>query len=425
MKDLDLDLDTQLDLQLEIGERELKNGLTLLAVRNPGVPTFAAGVALDVGVRDEARGEEGLANLMGDCLDEGTKTRDAVRLAEAVDAIGASLTAGSAGGSIHCPATESKKALRLLAEVVREPAFPARGVRRVQQEVLNEIRADKDDPRTVASRRFRKEVYGRHPFARSPRGTTHRVSGFEPKDLRRFHRRWFRPAGGYVAAAGPDEVDRTLDMLASAFRSMDGRPPKHVRPAAPAMPGEVREVHIPMKREQVHVYVGHPGIRRTNPDFYALSVLDHVLGSGPGFTSRISKSLRDEQGLCYSVSASITSTAGEEPGCFTAYIGTSPGHRQRVIDGFLSEMERIRGELVSKEELLDVQRYLTGSFVFSLERNSNLAGYAVRAKRFGLGFDYLRRYPDLIRSVTIDDVKAVAQRYLHPDRVVIVSAGAG
>jgi zinc protease len=152
--------------------------------------------------------------------------------------------------------------------------------------------------------------------------------------------------------------------------------------------------------------------------------MDHILGTGPGFTSRISKRLRDEDGLCYSVHASITSSAGEEPGCFTAYIGTSAEHRQKATRGFLQEIDRIRQEHVAAEELHDVQEYLTGSFVFALERNANLARYAIRAKRFGLGFDYVHRYPELIRGVTIEDVQTAAQRYLHPDRVVIVSAGA-
>jgi zinc protease len=381
-------------IQLEIDERQLENGLTLLAVQNPGVETFAAGVVLDVDRRDEAKGEEGLANLLGDCLEEGTKRLTAVQLAEAIDSLGGTLSGSASGGSMHCPATETRKMLRLLAEV------------------------------TVASHRFRQEVYGSHPFGRPIRGTLRSVARFGPKDLRRFHRRWFRPTGGYIAAAGPEPPEQTLDMLAKIFSGLDDKPVEHQRPQPPAMSEKVRDIHLPMKREQVHVYLGHPGVRRQNPDFYSLLVMDHILGTGPGFTSRISKRLRDEDGLCYSVHASITSSAGEEPGCFTAYIGTSAEHRQKATRGFLQEIDRIRQEHVAAEELRDVQEYLTGSFVFALERNANLARYAIRAKRFGLGFDYVHRYPELIRSVTIEDVQTVAQRYLHPDRVVIVSAGA-
>ena len=152
--------------------------------------------------------------------------------------------------------------------------------------------------------------------------------------------------------------------------------------------------------------------------------MDHVLGTGPGFTSRCSKKLRDEQGLCYSVSAGITPSAAEETGMFTAYIGTSPEHRQKAIDGFLAEIERIRREPPTAEELEDVQDYLTGSFVFGLERNSNLAAYAIRAKRYGLGFDFLHNYPEIIRGITREQVLAAAIAHLHPERMITVSAGA-
>ena len=246
----------------------------------------------------------------------------------------------------------------------------------------------------------------------------------QPKHLRAFHDTWFRPANGYVAAAGPDTPDRMLAMMRKAFTSFRGKAPQHATLTAPALPQRVRDVHIAMAREQVHIYMGHIGVRRTDPDYYALAVMDHVLGTGPGFTSRCSKKLRDELGLCYSVSAGITASASEEPGMFTAYIGTSPEHRQRAIDGFMAEIERIRTEPPSEDELQDVKDYLTGSFVFGLERNTNLAGDVVRAKRYGLGFDFLHRYPEIIRGITREKVLEVAQQCLHPERMVTVSAGA-
>ncbi len=413
------------NVQLKIGERQCRNGLTLMAVQNPGVQTFAVGVVFDVDVRDEASGQEGVANLMADCLEEGTKKHNAVQLAEAIEDLGGSLDGSSSGGSMQCPAAVNRKAMGLLVEMLREPAFPVREVKRVQQEVLAEIKADKADPRTVASLRFRKEVYARHPFGRPVRGTSKSIAACTPADLRRFHRQWFVPGNGYVAASGPATVKETLDLLQSNFRGLRGPSVQHQRPTAPNMPKEKRSIHIPMDRAQVHVFLGHPGIRRNHPDFYALSVMDHILGSGSGFTARIPKRLRDAQGLCYSVHASITSSAGEEPGCFSAYIGTSPEHREKAIQGFLEEIQRMRDDLCTAKELQDVQDYLTGSFVFALERNTNLALYVVRAKRFDLGFDYLHKYPDLIRSVTREDLRRVAQTHLHPDKMVVVSAGAG
>ncbi|MBL9080145.1 MAG: insulinase family protein [Planctomycetes bacterium] len=411
-------------IQLDIAERVLDSGLTLLAVHNPRVPTFACAVSLDVRAGDEAAAQTGLANLVGECLDEGTRRYSGLELAAAAERLGAAMEGNHRGGVVMAPAVAQKEALHLLREMVLEPEFPGREVRRVQAEVLAEIEAEADDPRSVAARRFRKEVYGEHPLGRPSHGTAQSVARLKPKDLRAFHGAWFRPHGGYVAIAGPEEPQRALDRLAKVWGGFRGKPQKHAAAPEVGLPGRARDVHLPMAREQVHVYLGHVGIRRTHPDFYVLSIMDHVLGTGPGFTSRCSRKLRDEQGLCYAVSAGITPSAGEEPGTFTAYIGTSPEHRQRAIDGFLAEIRRIRSEPVSAQELQDVKDYLTGSFVFALERNSNLAAYAIRARRFALGFDFLHRYPDLVRSITAEQVREAAERHLHPDLLAVVSAGA-
>lgn len=411
-------------IRLECAERTLDSGLTLLAVRNPGVSTFACGVVLAVDVRNEAPGEEGLAHFVGDCLDEGSTVRSGAALAEAIENLGGGLEGNTSGATVWCPAAVAPRALPLLVETVTKPAFPAREVARVRSEILAEMQADLEDPYIVAGLRFRAEVYGDHPLGRPFKGTPQRVATFGRSHLARFHARWFVPAGGYVAASGPMPPEVTLDLLARAFRGFNRKGPTRPPCPEPRLPRQRRDVHVAMRREQVHVYLGHIGIRRTHPDYYALAVMDHVLGTGPGFTSRVTKRLRDEMGLCYSVFAGITASAGEEPGTFTAYIGTSPEHRARAIDVFLAEIERMRREPPTAEEVRDVQDYLTGSFALGLERNVNLIRYLIQAKRFGLGFDYVDRYPALIRAVTPEDVLRVAQTHLHPDRVVVVSAGA-
>ena len=411
-------------IRLSIAERKLKSGLTLLAVHNPGVQTYACVASLDVRMADEDPRWPGVANMVGECLDEGTAKHDALGLASAAENLGAMLDGNHRGGVVMCPATSQKKATQLLREMVLEPSFPAREVRRVQSEVMTEIQAEDDDPRSVAARRFRKEIYGKHPLGKPSQGTVKDVAAIKPKHLRDFHRTWFRPGNGYIAASGPLELEDMLDRLEQTFGSFRGKSSEQ-RPLPKLHLAERGcNVHLPMPREQVHVFLGHLGIRRTDPDFYRLSVMDHILGTGPGFTSRCSRKLRDEMGLCYSVSAGIAGSAGEEPGTFTAYIGTSAENREKAVDGFLKEIHLIRKELPSASELQDVKDYLTGSFVFALERNSNLAAYAIRARRFNLGFDFLERYPDLIESVTLEQVREMAEKHLHPDRLAIVSAGA-
>src|SRR5262249_47019038 len=183
------------------------------------------------------------------------------------------------------------------------------------------------------------------------------------------------------------------------------------------------EKHVNAVKEQVNIFIGHLGIERANPDFYALQVMDIILGSSPGFTSRIPRILRDEQGLAYSTFANITSSAGIDPGRFIAYIGTAPENLGRAIGGIRSEISRIVEEPVSIEELETAKAYLTGSFVFKFQKNSQVAEFMVEAELYGLGFDYPERYPEIIRAITIEDVTRATRKYIHPDRLTTVVVG--
>src|SRR5690606_32373265 len=215
----------------------------------------------------------GVANLVGECLDEGTTKYDALGLASAAENLGAMLDGNHRGGVDMCPATSQKKATELLREMVLEPSFPAREVRRVQTEVMTEIRAEDDDPRTVAARRFRKEIYGKHPLGKPAQGTVADVAAIKPKHLRDFHNTWFRPSGGYIAASGPFELEDMLDRLEHTFGGFRGKSMEQVALPKLALAAKGCNVHLPMAREQVHVFLGHLGIRRADPDFYRLSVM--------------------------------------------------------------------------------------------------------------------------------------------------------
>ena len=187
--------------------------------------------------------------------------------------------------------------------------------------------------------------------------------------------------------------------------------------------GEPRDVHVPMAREQVHVFLGHLGIRRADPDYHALVVMDHVLGTGPGFTNRVAMRLRDELGLAYTVSANIHGSAGSYPGTFKAYIGTSPDKVRTAIEGFRAEMRRLQDERVGDAELGVAKDYVVGSFALSFQRASRRAEYMIAAERFSLPADNLESAPRLYAAVTSDDLLRVARKHLHPDRCCIAAAG--
>jgi len=147
------------------------------------------------------------------------------------------------------------------------------------------------------------------------------------------------------------------------------------------------------------------------------------LGGGAGFTARIPQRMRDELGLAYTTFASITSSAGMDPGRFIAFIGTSPENMKLAIDGLLNEIRRIIEEPVTPQELQDAKDYLTGSFVFAFESSPQIARFLVHAEVYSLGFDYIEKYPEYIRAVTINDISRVARKYLDCENYTLVVVG--
>jgi len=188
-------------------------------------------------------------------------------------------------------------------------------------------------------------------------------------------------------------------------------------------PLEPRVASFPASRQQVHLFLGHLGIERSDPDYAKLCVMDHVLGTGPGFSSRITRILRDELGLAYTVHAAIHASAGVLPGTFTAYIGTSPENLATAFDGFRREIRRIQEELVEREELELAKSYLTGSFALGFERASRRVQVLISAHRNHLPEDHLAQLLASFAKVTRDDVREVARRHLFPDASCLVGAG--
>jgi zinc protease len=234
----------------------------------------------------------------------------------------------------------------------------------------------------------------------------------------------FRPNNTVVAVVGDFDSARIIEGVTRRTARWK-RAELAALPAYPLKPTDRATEKIESDEEaaQLHVYLGHLGVRRDNPDYHKLLVMEHVLGTGPGFTDRLSASLRDRQGLAYSVHATITPAAAEEVGPFVGYIGTYPDKYEVVKQGFLKEIRRIRDEAATEEEVESAKKYLLGNVAFRFTTNELVAGELVLLDRFHLGFGYLEKYRKEIAAVTPEDVRAVAKKYLDPDRIAVVAVG--
>jgi zinc protease len=173
-------------------------------------------------------------------------------------------------------------------------------------------------------------------------------------------------------------------------------------------------------KTQADIVWGLPALSRASADYYAARVANAILGQ-VGLMGRLGANVRDKQGLAYYASSSLEAGLGAGP--WIVFAGVAPGDVDRAIDGILVEIARLREELVTEEELADAQDYMTGILPLSLETNNGVAGALIEIELYGLGLDFLRRYPGLIRAVTREDVRAVAQKYLDTDNYALAIAG--
>jgi zinc protease len=175
---------------------------------------------------------------------------------------------------------------------------------------------------------------------------------------------------------------------------------------------------------QLQLFMGHLGIKRDNPDYFKLLVMDNVLGTGSGFTDRLSSKIRDRAGLAYTVSANITDSASLEPGVFSCYSGIDAPNLEQVKQLFVAEIDRLRSEAPSESEVDSAKQFLLGRLAFTLTTNERIAEQLLMVQRYQLGFDYYEKYRKAVEAVTPDQIREMAAKYLHPDKFTIVAAGA-
>ena len=407
---------------LNVKECTLPNGLTLLFLEHRNIPAVALKLFIDAGQRAESAGKEGLSNFVANLLTEGTTKRTGLEVSQAIEFVGGRLRATSEGVEVEVLKKDAELAFDLASDIIRNPLFSEECISNLKSKLLTEIKSDEDDPDTVAHNALRELVYGKHPYHAPAKGYQSSVKSFTREDVFSFHRNLYVPANCMLIVVGDISEEESLSLTKKYFGTWEKREPVKSEIPEPAIqPARTR--YITREVDQAYIYLGHLGIRRDNPDFYSLLVMDYILGSAPGFTSRLMKRLREEEGLAYAVFSSIAESSEVEPGRFAASAACEAKYKEKMLKGLQEEIERIRKDKVSKEELQCAKGYLTGSFVFSLQTNLQLARQILYMKRFKLTFDYVKRYSELIESVGADDILRAASKYLQPEKMSAVICG--
>jgi zinc protease len=405
-------------------KEQLPNGLVWLFSEQRSLPLVTMNVMIKAGVLRDPKGKEGLANLTALLLRQGTKKRTATQIAEELDFLGAKLSASGTDDFALLSFTVLKKdlaaGLDLFQDVLLNPAFAQKEVQRKVAELQASFKSDEDEPGIVASRAFHRELFGGHPYGHPPKGTPAGLKAITRNDLAEFYRIYYRPNNAILSIVGDLSQAEAAQAMTKAFGGWEQAPIPELK-ISPPPPLNTSEVTIINKDiTQANIVWGHLGIARDNPDFYAFQVMNYILGGG-GFASRLVDNIRENRGMAYSVGSSFD--PGLQPGPFAVTLETKNPSAGEALAQVIKEVEHIRTKPVSEQELKDTKSYLIGSFPRKMDSLGKRASLLSYVEFYGLGLDYPWRYPSLVENLTGTDIQKVAEKYLHPDKYLLVVVG--
>jgi len=407
-------------------EATLKNGLRVILLESHKVPTFNMQLVVLSGGLSDKPDYHGLATFTATLLREGTTKRSSKDIAEQVDTLGATLTANSGlsgmtstvntGGLIE----NLDQTLELFADVIRNPTFPQAEIDKYKTRTLAQLQFQRSIPQFLAAEQFQRAIYGANHPASLVAPPAESIKKLTSKDLAEFHSTYYRPNNAIIAIVGDVTMKEIMPKLEKAFGDWEkGDVPATNIPAAPAQsdsriylidrPGSVQTV----------LQLGTLGIERTSPDYFAVLLADRVLGGGP--SGRLFLNLREDKGYTY---GAYSNFGGSK---FKGTWVSSSEVRTDVTEGamkeFMYELNRLRTDPVSAEELDNAKHAIIGSFALSLEQPQALLQNIITQKLYNLPADYWDTYPQKVSAITVADVQRAAQTYIDMGHLQVVAVG--
>jgi zinc protease len=404
----------------------LDNGLSVLTATSGQLPLVTVRAVLDAGAATEQGGDEGLAWLTAHALEGGTELRSGDALAWALESLGAQLEAWTSWDGLHVEFTTRSdrlaEALDLLAEIVRRPAFPEQEVARLRGEQLAEMLRRSTDPRSLADDSAAHFIFADGAaYGRTLLGLEPAVSGFTAADTVRFHSRRFVPSNAAVVVVGSVSAEQAEREVARALGDWAGTAAPAEPPAAPAR-ADATTIYVIDRPSAVQseIRIGHVGVPRHHPDYYALLVMNAILGGA--FTSRLNLNLREKHGFTYGVRSAFSFRRAAGP--FVIQTAVASDVTARAIEECLRELSALRESGVTDDDVRAARDFLAGTLPLEMQTTEQLAGRVAELHTFDLPTTYFDNYRAGIGDVTRDEVVRVAREHLRLDRLAVVVVGA-
>ncbi len=399
-------------------------GFRVWMVREASIPIVSVEIAFRGGSELDPPGKEGLSRMAAALMDEGAGEYDGLAFQRRLEEFSVSLSFGAERDTVRVSlrtlSENRDEAFRLLGVALGAPRFEASAVERIRGQLLADVSRRNEDSDFIAAKTWYAKAFPEHPYGRSSRGEPETIRAITVADLQAFAAARFTRGEVMIAAVGDIEpaalgalIDRALAQLPLSTTA-----PVAVTDVSVRTPGSLTVIR--RKSPQSRVFLGLPGVKRSDPDFYAAYVMNYVLGGG-GFTSRLYQEVREKRGLAYSVSSYLMTF--RHAGLVMGGFATVNDRVAEALNLYKQEIARLAAEGISEAELADAKTYLTGSFPLRLDSNAKIAGNLLGMQIEGLGIDFLDRRNDYIRAVTIADIRRVASRILKLDDLTVVVVG--
>lgn len=403
----------------------LDNGMVLMLLEDHELPLINASVLVRTGARLEPAQRVGLAGLTGLVMRTGgTKTMPGDQLDDYLESRAArvetSIGTSSGGASMSCLKEDFPEVLRVLADVLRNPAFDPAKLAVAKNQIMAAIARQNDDPGDILSREFTEIVYGSEsPYARTE--TYASIAAITREDLVDWHRRYYHPNAMILGLVGDFNQDEVVSLVKQVFGDWprgEGSAPTKVPDPSPTASGvfyvEKNDVN------QSSIAMGHLGIEKDNPDYYAVRVLNELFGGSMG--SRLFSNIRTKKGLAYDVGGGIGS-GWDYPGLFEVAMTTKTETTAAAIKALQEEARNLISQPPTEAEVSKAKAAILNSFIFNSDSMGEILSQQMVYEYYGYPLDWLGRYREGIEKTTVEQVRAAAAKYIHPDRVTILVVG--
>lgn len=414
-------------ISLQTQRRVLANGVIIEVISNPANPTFYLKAAMKAGAMRDGGPKAGLAYFTGQMLERGTKTKTSQQLADAVESVGADLEINTdyltTTLNIHGLSRDFNVLAETMSDMFRNPSFPVAEMDKVRASQFSSLREEMDNPAVVAEAALRERIYPLgHPFRQKVKGTITAVESLTAADLISFHGRFYRPDQLIIIVAGnlkPEEVFQKMDSLIGNWKA-EGAAESFYLPAAQPGLGAGSQL-VPMAaKSQCEIVFGRTGISIHHPDYYAMMILNYIMGEA-GLGGRIGSRVRDQEGLAYHVSSTLEASLAEGPWAIS--LGVAPENVDRAMDLVREEIGKIKSDQITDQEILTAKQYLIFSLPRQLESNAGICEQLMNVEIFQLGEGYLSRFGDLIAAVPKEKLVDCWRTILNFDQAALIIAG--